>query len=372
MISEESSVLIPDECDQPLAYYLVRCLKAANRKLKIYILTPSDKLSSKNSWLTFYKSSRYVDQVIVSKNRMDSVDYLYEISDFIKNNNIEVVLPASELGFNFVSKTREDLSALCHLAALPSHDALNIAFNKWTLSVFLKKHTISTPKTILLEEFQLINQLSYPVLLKPVYGSGGENIQKYNSPEEIKSAVNLNNDSRSYIVQEYIDGYDIDCNVVCTDGQILTYTIQQPLGVEKGFSPKIDKLKFVHDPSVIDLVKKTMNHLNWSGVAHLDLRYCSQTGKLYLIEINPRFWQSLLGSLSVGVNFPHLLYLLSIGIDIELVDYQDQYYAKFIRYIKDALAGSLDYGLDQTNFKVFMSDLVSLIEYQRNRLFNHS
>ena len=365
---KDASILIPDECDKPLAYYAIRCLKAANSNLKINVFAPSNKISDDNSWLIFYKHSRYIDRLIVSKNEIDSVDYLNEILKLIENENIDLVLPASEIGFKFVSKFREELSHFCRLVPLPNHDALHTAFNKWNLSIFLKEHNISAPTTVLLGELQQINQLTYPILVKPVDGSGGENIQKFDKPAAINFPTDRDTASKNYIVQEYIDGYDIDCNVLCHEGEILAYTVQQPLGVEAGFSPKIDKLKFVHDPAVFDLVKRTMHGLQWSGIAHLDLRYCSKTGQLYLIEINPRFWQSLMGSLSVGVNFPYLLYLLSIGADFEPVYYQEQYYAKFPRFIKDALSGSLNYSLDKTNLKYFLTDLIGVIQFNRHRL----
>lgn len=110
-----------------------------------------------------------------------------------------------------------------------------------------------------------------------------------------------------------------------------------------------------------------MQSLQWSGVANLDLRYNSKTGQLNVLEINPRFWQSLMGSVSIGVNFPYLLYLLSSDISFEPVFYQEKYYAKIQRFIKDTLNGSLEYSLSDTNIKYLLSDPSSVFQFMLHR-----
>ncbi|AFZ26283.1 putative ATP-utilizing enzyme (ATP-grasp superfamily) [Cylindrospermum stagnale PCC 7417] len=361
MKTKQPAILIPDSCNNPLAYYVIRCLKEANSKFKINVIVSANQESNEKEWLVFYKYSAYIDQLFFSENLMNSVEYLDEVVQIIENKEIDIILPASEDGFKFVAKFRKKLSTFCKVIALPSNDALDTAFDKWKLHIFLKKNNIPTPETYLLKEIEQISKINWPVLIKPIDGSGGENIQKFDTLAPEIFQVILNHPSEVYIVQEYIHGYDMGCSVLCQDGQVLAYTIQQQLGLTEGFAPKIDKLKFVHDSAVIDIVTKTMNALKWSGVANLDLRYNSKTEEINIIEINPRFWQSLMGSLSVSVNFPYLLYLLSNGISFEYILYQEKYYAKFHRFIKDALNGSLEYSLSNTNIRYFLSDINALI-----------
>jgi D-aspartate ligase len=365
---QKSSILIPDECDKPLGYYAIRCLKEARPDLEINIMVSSDRQKANNSWLVFYQHSKYVDRLHFSQHKMDSVDYLQDVIQIIKERAIELILPASEMGFKFASKFRSQLSEHCFLVALPSDNSLEIAFDKGKLGEFLQEHEISTPKTVSVTEFQQGAKLNYPILFKPVAGSGGKDIQQFDRPAEVKLPANYDAAENNYVVQEYITGHDIDCNVLCSEGKILAHTVQQPLGMESGFSPKIDKLKFVHDDTVVGLVRQAMSKLKWSGITHLDLRYCAKTGKLYIIEMNPRFWQSLMGSLIAGVNFPHLLYLLSTNVDFDLVDYQDKYYAKVPRVIKDILSFSLNYSLKDTNIKYFLTDPLGLFQFYKHQL----
>jgi predicted ATP-grasp superfamily ATP-dependent carboligase len=45
----------------------------------------------------------------------------------------------------------------------------------------------------------------------------------------------------------------------------------------------------------------------YSGVGHLDGRYDPRTDDYRILELNPRFWGSLLYSTNAGLNYPELL-----------------------------------------------------------------
>ncbi len=100
--------------------------------------------------------------------------------------------------------------------------------------------------------------------------------------------------------------------MLCRDGEILAHTIQQPFTRATNFTPA-GGVEFVCDDRVLAVTRATMAALKWNGVAHLDLRYDTTRHALVLLEINPRFWGSLLGSLHAGVNFPLLTLRASLG-----------------------------------------------------------
>ena len=74
-----------------------------------------------------------------------------------------------------------------------------------------------------------------------------------------------------------------------------------------------------------------MKTLNYSGVAHVDLRFDQNDGEFKVIEVNTRFWGSLDASLFAGVNFPYLYALVSLNETFERPNYD------FIEY--SSLAG---------------------------------
>ena len=93
--------------------------------------------------------------------------------------------------------------------------------------------------------------------------------------------------------------------------------------------PEID---FINDIKTYNLVCTVAEKLNWSGIAHIDLRFDLQDEKVKLIEINPRYWGSLMGSLTAGVNFPYIAAVAALkGESIKSEP-------KAIRYVQGTLA----------------------------------
>ena len=173
-----------------------------------------------------------------------------------------------------------------------------------------------------------MNDLNFPVIIKPLEGfGGGQGIDVFNTVEGFKDHFINNNFNYVNIVQEYIIGYDIDCSVLCRDGDILAFTIQKGNMIGKSqFTPQFG-LRFLYEEELYNVVEKLMKSFGWNGVAHIDMRYDQNTKQFKVIEVNTRFWMSLDASLIAGVNFPHLYCLSSM----ENIFQKPQY--KFVKYL---------------------------------------
>jgi len=59
--------------------------------------------------------------------------------------------------------------------------------------------------------------------------------------------------------------------------------------------------------------------LNRHGVCQADFMVDPQTGRPYLIDVNPRFWGGLAQAVAAGVDFPYLVYRMAVDGDIKPV-----------------------------------------------------
>lgn len=68
-VPNKLSMLIPDECNKPLAYYMVACLKQAYPQVEVYVLASADDQSS--DWGKFMQLSKYFKALHTSKYRFE-------------------------------------------------------------------------------------------------------------------------------------------------------------------------------------------------------------------------------------------------------------------------------------------------------------
>jgi glutathione synthase/RimK-type ligase-like ATP-grasp enzyme len=249
-----------------------------------------------------------------------------------QEKDIDVLLPVGEAGIRCTSANSEPFTDICSVAPFPDTDAFDLAVDKSRLAEFLiDRHLPGLPDwdaTVLRSRPDLWETLPFPVLLKARRGSFGRQITYVATASDLGKALsNLNDETGDYFVQPYLSGRDVDCSVLCQGGEILAHTIQRERVPARfgTFQPPV-VVEFVHDEQVLEIVRPMMKALDWTGVAHVDLRRDSNTGGLYVLEINARFWGSILGSVLVGVNMPHLACLAARNIPFEVPKFRPGLY----------------------------------------------
>ncbi len=242
-------------------------------------------------------NSRFFDEMVFVTPNLNIV----EIINLIKKYSADVLYPVSEVGIEFCIFNFYSLRNLCKVPVLPTLDSFTKSNDKYELYNFLKSIGVKVPYTELLRNFHDVDK---DYIIKPRVGSGGSQIHIVDNNTTLEK---FNKKYNNHIIQEYINGFDIDCSMFSIKGKIINYTIQKPLHRNNTFSPLCGVLSFIKDEEIISVVSIVIRELNWSGVAHIDLRY-SYENEVYLIEINPRYWNSTSASLSAGVNFPALQY----------------------------------------------------------------
>jgi len=301
------SILIPDG-QGFLAVPVINCLASSNQ-FKIYLLS--------NLKYTPMRFSRFVNHFSYSPKTKNDEDWINTIDNIVENHGIDFIMPVSECSIRKLILHKSKLKAAKKLMLLPELDNFDTANDKALLSLHLHKYDIPHPKGCLVSNMAELNKmetLNFPVISKPTIGySGGKHIHVFKKMDALKTHFKNSNFLGIHIIQEYIEGYDIDCSVLCKAGEILAYTIQKGIVSDASdFSPSYAHV-FVQEPKLFSVVEKLMKTLNWSGIAHIDLRFDENAQQFKVIEINPRFWLSLEASLHAGFNFPELSHKLSIG-----------------------------------------------------------
>lgn len=349
-MAQRINILIPDG-ESTFAPLLIPCFQQMEGA-HVHILSTKKKNSIKYS--RYIKSFRLIE-------RKD--DWLEQIQHFVNELNIDMIVPVAEDEARFFIQHQHEFENT-NIIALPSLESFDIGVNKQKLNTFCLEHGVTVPKSYVVNKINSttfnLSSIQYPVLIKPLISEGGGGIVRLDTKqllgEYMKESIIEN-----HFIQEYINGYDIDCSVLCENGTIVTYTIQR--GNLQASTPYKQQLgvHFLNNENVLKEVATLMKALNWSGIAHLDLRFDKKTNTYKVIEINARFWGSILASLSVGVNFPKLLIELSQGKNVDFQDYKKEEYLQFkglfkLLKQKPLLLFKFKYITKNTDLKYFFND----------------
>ena len=138
-------------------------------------------------------------------------------------------------------------------------------------------------------------KIGYPVLLRPSYVLGGQNmIIAYNAEEVIQymEIITRTGIENPVLVDKYIMGKEIEVDAICDGEDILIPGIMEHIeraGVHSGDSISVYPCQNVcdHDKEVIiDYTKRLAKELGAVGM--INIQYVLQNGTVYVIEVNPR------------------------------------------------------------------------------------
>lgn len=323
------SVLIPDG-ESTYLMLVLNCISLV-KNIKVHVMSTkkyiSLRYSNRISSFSYYPSTT------------DDSIWISNINQELTKYKIDVLMPIFNKGIMSLNLNKNLLLDKSVLVALPPIGSLNIALNKRFLSEHMKENSINGPKSISIkpDDFDNLDKVNFkfPCLIKPTVNTGGGiGIQKINSQEELIHYIKNKNPVNPIFLQEYINGFDLGCNVLCSKGQILATTIQKGnLYNNIPYSPQIG-LQLIKEEKVLELARKLMKSLNWSGVANIDMIYDREKDLVHILEINPRYWLTVDASAIAGVNFPYLYCLNALGVNFEVPIYSELEYLNLKGLVK--------------------------------------
>lgn len=262
------------------------------------------------------KYSRLVSKVYTYAGYEETVEGVRRVAE---QERIDLIMPYDEVEILTVSSLRHELERIAPVVPLTDPEMMSIAIDKSRLFRFLTSRGVDVMPRSMAPEGRPLNVqdaegLTFPLLLKPGRNSFGRGIVSFDDPDALEQHLSAS-DTTGSSLQEYIRGSDVTCNIVARRGVVVMHTIQEsPIKLPGNYS-RNDDLTFKEDDEVLGIVSRIVAELEWEGVACFDLRRRATDGKVYLLEINGRFWGSLVSSLNVaGINFPAFVIRQALGL----------------------------------------------------------
>lgn len=311
-------------------------------------------------FLSRYASHRYIYPSI--EKRPDA--FLDWLKLNIKSNKYDVLITPEEETSLLVAQHLQELSSYVHIP-LAEYEKLIFARNKFKLLTHAQKLGIACPKTSIantLDGARLgIQELSFPLVLKPVIGTGGHGIYYVATKDAFEAELNgVHKKYSEFLIQEYVPGNDYyGVSVIFNShNQMRSAFVHKKLRqypITGGASTYAVSAEF---PKLIEIAEALLASIGWYGCANIEFKIDQRDGTPKLMEVNPRLWGSLQLAIASGVNMPYLLYQLAVNGDIE-PQFKYEIGVKFRWFMHGDF---MNFITNLTTKKKFESDIFNLFE----------
>ena len=225
-----------------------------------------------------------------------------QVEEICQDLQVDCVLPADHSATMLLSEYGYGIRS-ARVAGVPHAGLMRSLHDKWNFSRILERLGLPQPQTELAVDASSLaaTSLEFPVITKPVDRSGGVGFQVHHSREQLEQRIVEGGLAADYplLVQEYVPGQDVGFAFLARHGQLVAHAAfeQTVRGGRRYFdAPRLRQ-------HVALLVRETEYH----GVGEIDTRYDPATDEYKLLEVNPRFWASVVLAARAGMNFPELL-----------------------------------------------------------------
>ena len=180
-----------------------------------------------------------------------------------------------------------------------SADTIDMAEDRERFDELLERSGIKRPKghTIMTTEEALnaAQDLGYPVLMRPSYVLGGQNMIIAYCDEDIEEYMAIilsHKQDNPVLIDKYLSGMEIEVDAICDGENILIPGIMEHVertGIHSGDSIAVYPASDIDDDMSAKIVATTetlCRELNALGL--INLQYILMDGEIYVIEVNPR------------------------------------------------------------------------------------
>ncbi|MCB1728923.1 MAG: ATP-grasp domain-containing protein [Halieaceae bacterium] len=282
--------------------------------------------------------SRYVRESFVlpgyTRSTNATVDFLLGYAR--QQTQMPVLFPTADTDLLLYSANHQLLSEYFQLI-LPSPQLVSHLSDKSLFMDFAKHQGLPVPGTFTMDEVAASDDAnpmaSFPLILKPSHPGiwresrtssmlSGKKALRIDSIDELRTIYPLLRElDPNIIAQEFVVGPDenhFDIHIYMDrQSNPVAYFTGQKLRLQPPYAGSGCYVKSHRLPEIAEISIEFLKAMNYTGLANINFKQHSLTGKYYLLEINPRVSQWNILASECGINLPLLAYLEACGEPME-------------------------------------------------------
>jgi len=264
-------------------------------------------------------------------------EFVESLLGLVKNMKLDLLIPVTDFTMMPILERRDEFEDYVKVAGPPYEVAMKAYDKLQTLSI-AKRCRVPYLKTLLVNDEKTLKEMAsefnYPVVIKPrmkVFWKNGKAIMikvtsvnyAYNKEDLLIKYKSLMSKLKGtvpfdfFLIQEYVQGIGYGVEVLTDDSSNLVALFMHKRLREYPVTGGASTLRVsVWNGRLAEYSIKLLREMNWQGVAMVEFKLDEKNGGANLMEVNGRFWGSLPLAINAGVDFPYLLYKMTVEKDI--------------------------------------------------------
>lgn len=244
--------------------------------------------------------------------------YIDVTLDICKKYNIDALLCLNDLELPILAANKSRFEKIGVTVIVSSPEVIDICFDKYKTSLWIESLGLNAPKTYVTlssaKEALINGELSFPLFMKPRWGSGSIGLETIEDMEELeiyyhllmkkikKTILSTASVGDKYVmIQEKLTGMEYGLDVMNDlEGNNIAVSVKRKIAMRAG---ETDKALTVDLPEVQEmgaLIGRSLKH-----IGNLDVDIMQRAnGDYCVLELNPRFGGGFPFSYEAGVNMP--------------------------------------------------------------------
>jgi predicted ATP-grasp superfamily ATP-dependent carboligase len=225
-----------------------------------------------------------------------------ELDEGCRKYGIDQILAIDFPSISLLARHGSALTS-AQLSALPNSDTLQTLHNKWEFYQIAANLDIPQPRTERIESTAQLLQtkLAFPIITKPVDRWASVGFQRHDTPDSLAKTLEEGSLAAEFplLAQEFIPGRDVGLAFIARHGKVLAQAAFE--------APRPRFRRYFDAPDLYRHVAALVARTGYHGVGEVDARFNPDRNEFRLLEVNPRFWGSMLYATRAGMNFPEML-----------------------------------------------------------------
>lgn len=281
--------------------------------------------------------SRYLNKCYYFENMEDIDGYYTYLVTLLKKEQYDTVIPLRDENTKLLCKYRDELLKYTHFV-VPDNKTFERGFDKHLLMEICQLKGYPHPQTTIIEGDTLdkidLDSLNYPLLIKPNHTAGGKGMTLIHSKKELlEKFPSIHKTFGDCHLQAYIPAGGVQIKVqlfLDKRNQLVNSSVilKNRWYPENGGSSCC--AKSVRNEEIVDTLYHLLLDIGWVGFADFDTIEDPRTGKLLIMEMNPRLPACVKTAFEAGINWAEIIVNGYMGLPQKTYEYKENEYVRYL------------------------------------------